>query len=275
MTTKYNAVEKKLTTKDLKSVFWRAFLLPACYSMDRMQAPGFAYSIIPVLKSLYGDNKEKLAEACSRHSEVYNNTFAMSPLVLGIASAMEEEAANNSEFDVASINNIKVALMGPLSGIGDTFFWGTFRIIGAGVGISLAEKGSILGPIMFLLLYNIPHILVRIYGLKFGYELGGKSIDALAEGGLMNKATKAATVMGLTVIGGMIASMVSFNFSYVLEMGSVSLNIQSIFDEICPKILPLGLTFLVYYLLKKNIKPTTIMFGLIAAGVVFKFLGIM
>lgn len=164
MTTKSNTMEKKLTKKDLKSVFWRAFLLPACYSMDRMQAPGFAYSMIPVLKTLYGDNKEKLAEACTRHSEVYNNTFAMSPLVLGIASAMEEEAANHEDFDVSSINNVKVALMGPLSGIGDTFFWGTFRIIGAGVGISLAEQGSILGPILFLVLYNmIPHMMHLLF----------------------------------------------------------------------------------------------------------------
>lgn len=274
MTTK-SSETKILTKKELKSVFWRAFLLPSCYSMDRMQAPGFAYSMIPVLKKLYGNDKDKLADACMRHSEVYNNTFAMSPLVLGIASAMEEEAAKNKDFDLSSINNVKVALMGPLSGIGDTFFWGTFRIIGAGVGISLAEKGSILGPILFLIIYNIPHILVRIFGLKYGYKLGGKSIDALAEGGLMNKATKAATVMGLTVIGGMIASMVSFNFTYVIQLGSVTLDIQSIFDEICPKILPLTLTFIVYYLLKKGVKPVALMVGIIVLGIIMKFLGLM
>ena len=84
---------KKITKSDLLTLFWRAFLLPACYSMDRMQAPGFAYSMIPVLKKLYGDDKKELAEACERHSEVYNNTFACSPFVLGIAAAMEEEAA--------------------------------------------------------------------------------------------------------------------------------------------------------------------------------------
>lgn len=85
MTTKSNeeATGKKITKKDLMSLFFRSFLLPACYSMDRMQAPGFAYSIIPVLKKLYGDNKEKLSQALSRHSEVYNNTFACSPFVPG------------------------------------------------------------------------------------------------------------------------------------------------------------------------------------------------
>ena len=119
MTTKSNeeATGKKITKKDLISLFFRSFLLPACYCMYRMQASGFAYSIIPVLKKLYGDNKEKLSQALSRHSEVYNNTFACSPFVLGIAAAMEEEASKNEDFDVSSINAIKVALMGPLRDI--------------------------------------------------------------------------------------------------------------------------------------------------------------
>lgn len=62
MSTKSNTMEngKKITKHDLLTLFFRCFLLPACYSMDRMQAPGFAYSMIPVLKKLYGDNKEKV-----------------------------------------------------------------------------------------------------------------------------------------------------------------------------------------------------------------------
>ena len=278
MSTKSNTTEtgKKITKHDLLTLFFRCFLLPACYSMDRMQAPGFAYSMIPVLKKLYGDNKEKLAEALSRHSEVYNNTFACSPFVLGIAAAMEEEAAANESFDVSSINAIKVALMGPLSGIGDTFFWGTFRIIGSGIGISLAMQRNLLGPVLFLIIYNIPNFLVRFYGVQFGYKLGANSIDTLVSGGLMNRATKAASVMGLTVIGGMIASMVSIKIALVANFGAdVTLDIQGIFDEICPCILPLGATFLIYHLLKKGVKAWWIMIGIIVVGIIGKFFGIL
>ena len=278
MSTKSNTMEngKKITKHDLLTLFFRCFLLPACYSMDRMQAPGFAYSIIPVLKKLYGDNKEKLSQALSRHSEVYNNTFACSPFVLGIAAAMEEEASENEDFDVSSINAIKVALMGPLSGIGDTFFWGTFRIIGTGIGISLAMQRNLLGPLLFLLIYNIPNFLVRYYGVLFGYKLGADSIDTLVSGGLMNRATRAASVMGLTVIGGMIASMVSIKIALVANFGSdVTLDVQSIFDEICPCMLPLAATFIVYKLLKKGVKAYWIMLGIIAVGIVGKFFGIL
>ena len=265
---------KKLTRKDLMSVFWRAFLLPACYSMDRMQAPGFAYSIIPVLKKLYPDKKD-LSKALTRESEVYNTTYAMSPFILGITASMEEEAATNSNFFISTINNIKVALMGPMAGIGDTFFWGTFRVIAAGVGTTLALKGNILGPILFLILYNIPHFLTRYYGLFLGYDLGTKAIDSLSSGSGFQKATNAASVMGLTVIGGMIASMVNIKFAYVFKSGKTVLNLQSIVDQICPDLLPLAVTFFINWLLqKKHVKTSWIMIGCFAFGIIFKYFGI-
>ena len=268
--------EKRLIDKGtLRKGFWRAFLLPSCYSMDRMQAPGFCYSIMPVLRKLYGSDKQEFTDAMVRHQEVYNNTYACSPFVLGITAAMEEQAANDKTFDVSAINNIKVALMGPLSGIGDTFFWGTFRIIASGVGISLASQGSILGPLIFLIIYNIPHILVRVFGLKYGYKLGSSSIDALVKGGLMAKATLAATVLGLVVVGGMIASMVTVNVAFVADFGSgMTLSVQEVLDQLCPCLLPLVLTFGIYHLLKKDVKPWVIMVALFALGIVGKFIGI-
>jgi hypothetical protein len=36
------------------------------------------------------------------------------------------------------------------------FFWGTLRLIATGIGTSLALKGNILGPILFLLVFNAP-----------------------------------------------------------------------------------------------------------------------
>lgn len=77
-------------------------------------------------------------------------------MILGVSAAMEENNANDPNFDTESINNVKVSLMGPLAGIGDSFIWGTLRIIATGVGLSLATQGNILGPILFLLVFNLP-----------------------------------------------------------------------------------------------------------------------
>ncbi|MCH3176459.1 PTS system mannose/fructose/sorbose family transporter subunit IID, partial [Listeria monocytogenes] len=79
------------------------------------------------------------------------------------------------------------AFMGPLSGIGDSFFWGTLRVIATRIGTSLALQGNMLGPILFLLIFNIPDILTRYYGLFFGYNIGANFIEKIQKTGLMDK----------------------------------------------------------------------------------------
>lgn len=45
--------------------------------------------------------------------------------------------------------------MGPLGGIGDALFWFTLVPITAGITANMAINGSIAGPILFLLIFNI------------------------------------------------------------------------------------------------------------------------
>ena len=85
---------------------------------------------------------------------------------MGIVASMEEENAKNpDDFDTSTITSIKTALMGPLAGIGDSMFWGTLLVIGIGVGASLAKEGNILGPFLFLLIFNVPNFLLRYFGV--------------------------------------------------------------------------------------------------------------
>ena len=223
---------KKITSKELKSVFWRSFLLPSCYSMDRMQAPGFAYSMIPTLKKLYGDDKEKYAEALSRHSEVYNNTFACSPFVLGISSAMEEEAANDPNFDVSTINSVKVALMGPLSGIGDTFFWGIFRILACAIAIGFAQDGNILAPFILLLIFNVPNFLTRWIGLDLGYKRGSQLLTDMEKSGKMQLFTHCAGIVGVASIGCLIALWVPISCPLAFTISGSEIVIQDYLNQI-------------------------------------------
>ena len=170
---------------------------------------------------------------------------------------------------------MKTALMGPLAGIGDSFFWGTFRIIGAGIGASLAAQGSILGAILFLLIYNVPHLFVRYNGLKLGYKGGVNFLAGMSEGGVIAALTEVAKVLGLIVVGSMCASMVSLATPLVLTIGGAEVVLQDIFDGIITGFLPLCLTFVVYKLLQKGMKTTTVLWGMIAFGIVGSVLGIL
>ena len=240
----------KVEKKDLRSVFWRSFALQGAFNYERMQNVGYMYSMLPVIKRLY-KNREDQSAAINRHLEIFNTTPAVVPIIMGISTAMEEENANNSDFDVQSINAVKASLMGPLAGIGDSIFWGTLRVIAAGIGVSIANDGSIFGPILFLLLYNVPNFLLRFFGLKMGYQVGVTSLDRIQKEGLMDKIMAVATIIGLSVVGGMVATMLNITTPLQWNISGAEIVVQDILDQILPKMLPLAFTFLIYKLMKK------------------------
>ena len=132
------------------------------------------------------DKEEDRIDAMQRHLEFFNITMYFAPFVGGVVASMEERVAKG-EMAPEAINQVKAALMGPLSGIGDSLFLGTLRVIAAAVGISLAVNGNPFGPIAFLLIYNIPTFLTRIIGAHKGYELGVSFLTKAQESGLMDK----------------------------------------------------------------------------------------
>src|SRR6185295_9003321 len=150
----------KLTNSDIRKTFFRSLALEANFNFETWQNTGFAFSIIPVLKKLY-TGKEEMKLALKRHLQFFNTAPHGSTLILGITAAMEEQNSQDPGFDAESINAVKLGVMGPLAGVFDSFFWGTVKVIAAGVGTSLALKGSILGPLLFLLIFNIPHLVLR------------------------------------------------------------------------------------------------------------------
>ena len=145
-----------------------------------------------------------------------------------------------------------------------------------GLHLTQGMTGNILAPIVFLLLFNIPSLLVKYYGTFLGYKLGSEYIQKVYASGLMNILTKAASTVGLIMVGGMTASMVTFNSTFELSMqGESILNLQSMLDQIFIGIVPLGLTLLCYYLLKKkNVSITVLIIGVIVLGIVLSLLGI-
>lgn len=197
-----------ITEKELKKVFFGAISMEHTWNYERMMNDGYLYAMLPALKKIYPD-PEDFKEACKRHLEFFNTTPHVITLPLGISVAMEEKRAQDMEnFDTASISNVKTAIMGPLAGIGDSFFWGTLRILATGVGTSLALQGNILGPILFLLIFNVPAFVMRYLLVFAGYKFGSDFITSAEESGVMDLISKAASILGLTVAGAMTAEMV-------------------------------------------------------------------
>lgn len=269
------AEEKKLSQKTLRHVFNRHYQLLGCFNYERQMSTGYAYTMMPALKELYKDDPEGLKAAVKRHLEFYNCATSTSPFLIGLTCAMEEQNASEpEEYDAGSITSVKAALMGPLAGIGDSFFWGTFRVIGAGIGAPLAVAGNVLGPIIYALINVIPSEVVRRVGFKIGYDGGSKFLDRISSDGTLQKVTEAARIMGLMVIGAMIPSMVTLTLGATVDINGAQVVLQEIIDQICPFILPLGLVGGCYSLLKKGKSGTAVMFGLLILGIVLVALGL-
>ncbi len=262
--------------KMLKKAFWRSFTLYAAVSPAKQGASGFSYALMPFINKFYKNDEEGRKQALVRSMSYFNTTITCSTFIMGLVASMEKKNSEQADFDANSINAVKSSLMGPLAGIGDSIFWGVLRVIAAGIAVGMGMSGNVLAPIIFLLLFNIPSLLVKYYGTFLGYKLGSEYIQKVYESGLMNILTKAASIVGLIMVGGMTASMVTFQSNFELNLkGESILNLQSMLDQIFVGIVPLGLTLLCYYLLKKkNISVTVLIIGVIVLGIVLSLLGI-
>lgn len=265
-----------LTKKELNSVFWRSYQALGCYSYDKQQGIPYLRAMVPALERLYPEHDEFIA-ALKRHNTMFNTTCAFVPFCLGISCAMEEEYANDTtgQFNPDSIGAVKIALMGPLAGIGDSFFWGTFRLIACGVGAPLAAEGNILGVILYLLLNLIPSTLTRWYGFKLGYNGGRQFLARIQADGTLAKLTESAKVLAMIVIGGMVPQIVKFPISFTLELGGGTFVLADVLNGIMPNLLPLLLSIYVYRLIMKGTKVNYIIFGLLGLGILLTLLGIM
>ena len=143
----------------LKKMFMRSWTLFGSFNMAKMQGYGYAQAMMPAIDTFQKTPEGKKA-ALTRSASFFNCTYETAPFIMGLNASLEKASSEHENFDGDSINAVKASIMGPLSGIGDSIFWGTVRLIAASIGIPLAMTGNILGPILFLL--HLSHS-VRIY----------------------------------------------------------------------------------------------------------------
>ncbi|MDO5292723.1 MAG: PTS system mannose/fructose/sorbose family transporter subunit IID [bacterium] len=273
--------KRRLSKEQIKltwSIFWRTMWLMFCTSYTKQQGITFGWIMIPYLEKIYGKETDEFYEAMSRHQDFFNTTPGMSPFIFAITISMEQERKEALEagkpFNDASIESIKVALMGPFAGIGDSIYSGAIRIVATGIALGFSQSGSWLGPILFALIYNIPNVLIRYFGAMFGLKLGSTYIAQMLETGMIKAFTKGFTVLGLIMTGAMTAQYVSFKTTYVAEFSGTTFKLQNVLDQIMPGMLPLGITMAAFFYLRKKNKPIRVLLVMFILSVVLTVLGI-
>ena len=194
---------KKLTSSDVNEVFIRSNLFQGSWNFERMQALGFCFSMVPVIRRLYPKNSDERKQAIKRHLEFFNTHPYVAAPILGVTMAMEEQRANGAAIDDGAINGIKVGLMGPLAGVGDPIFWGTVRPVFAALGAGIAMNGSLLGPLLFFVFFNLVRLLTLYYGVAYGYKKGANIVNDMGSN-FLQKLTEGASILGLFVMGALV-----------------------------------------------------------------------
>lgn len=302
------AEKLQLSKSDRQKVWWRSTFLQGSWNYERMQNLGWAYALIPAIKKLY-TSKEDRAAALKRHLEFFNTHPYVAAPIIGVTLALEEERANGAEIDDTAIQGVKIGMMGPLAGVGDPVFWFTVRPILGALGASLAMAGNIVGPLLFFFGWNIIRMAFLWYTQELGYKAGSEITKDLS-GGIIQKITKGASILGMFILAVLVERWVSINFTVDLPstklsegayiefpkgnvtgtelqgiLGKVadglSLSpekantLQGQLNSLIPGLMGLALTFLCMWLLKKKVSPITIIIGLFIVGIAARFFGIM
>lgn len=298
----------ELSKKDRLAVAWRSTFLQGSWNYERMQNGGWCYAMIPAIKKLYKDPENRKA-ALKRHLEFFNTHPYLASPVLGVTLALEEDRANGAAVNDVAIQGVKIGMMGPLAGVGDPVFWFTVRPMLGALGASLALGGNILGPILFFVLWNAIRWGFMWYTQEFGYRAGSKITEDLS-GGLLQDITKGASILGMFVLAALVERWVSIKFTPVIaeiklskgayiewdkvEMSGKGMKtlfeqvqsgmafepikqqtLQGNLDSLIPGLVPLLLTFLCMWLLKKKVSPIVIIIALFIVGIVGHLIGLL
>lgn len=256
----------ELTRQDINRFAWRSLLLQASFNYERMQASGWLYGLLPALQKIHSNPKD-LSRAMKGHMGFFNTHPFLVTFVMGIALAMERSKQN-----VNSIQSTKIAVGAPLGGIGDAMFWLTLLPICGGIGADLALQGSIMGAVVFFLLFNLVHFGLRFGLAHYAYRMGVAAIPLIKAN--TRKVGHAASIVGMTVIGALVATYVRLGTTLEITAGDAVVKLQAdVLDKLMPAFLPLLYTLAMYGLIRRGWSPLRLIVITVVLGIVGKFAG--
>jgi D-glucosaminate PTS system EIID component len=272
--------EKKtiVTKMDLLKAWWKWCLaVEVPVSFDRMQALAFGYSLNKILRKVYKDNPEELQEAMKRHTSMFNTNCDWGSLIHGIVISLEEQRAlGNDKVTPEMIQSLKIGLMGPLAGIGDSVDQGIVATIPLAIFVPMALNGSVVAAFMPALIYLAWSYGYSWFLFKKGYSLGKNAVLEILHSGKIKKIVDIASIVGLFMIGCLSSSFISFKTILTFSNGSAKqVALQSILDGMLPKMLPFALVMGMYlFILKKGPKYLRIIIFTMLFALALTFVGL-
>ncbi len=186
----------------------RLFTIQAAFTYERMLGIGFGFVAEPMLRGL-GAGRDGDApafrRAVARQSRFFNAHPYFASLAIGAAVRAELDGVSPEK-----IERLRSALAGPLGSLGDRLIWAGWLPACAAIGLLLvALSAGAWAVVAFLVLYNVMHLWLRVWGLKAGWRSGVSVAGALATPGLQ-RALELVPPVAAVLVGGALVSVLAW-----------------------------------------------------------------
>ena len=259
----------KLTKEDFKQINKRSlFTFQLGWNYERMQGSGYLYMLLPQLRKMYGDGTPELKEMMKLHTQFFNTSPFFHTIIAGFDLAMEEKDGVKSK---DAVNGIKTGLMGPFAPLGDSIFGSLVPAIMGSIAATMAIAGQPWGIFLWIAV-AVVYDIFRWKQLEFAYKEGVNLITNMQS--TLTALVEAASVLGIFMVGGLIATMINFEVSWVWNIGEKAIDFQDMLNLIFPRLIPAVFTGFIFWLLgKKGMNSTKAIFIIIIMAVSFSAIG--
>lgn len=236
----------------------KAYFLQNGYNYGNYEGLAYAEILYPALKRMCKNDRELRQEL--KDSLGY---CSINPNFLPILTSFHLVAFNKG-MSAKATNDIRLALMGPLAGIGDSLVQFCFAPVFSTIGAEMAQKGMIAGPIVFLLGMNSLILGLKLLNEELGFRLSTSLADKMK--GSLLPVSRAARMVGASIIAGLVVTSVKIELA--------AFPFQEMADVIFPGGEAVILTGLLFYFIKIRKWNMYRLVGVVlTAGVILKTMG--
>lgn len=237
------SVSEKELRRISKRTALRAYLLQNGYNYGNYEGLAYANIMFPALKRLCKNDEELRREL--KDSLGY---CSVNPNFLPILTSFQIVAFRQG-IPAKDTRDIRLALMGPLAGIGDSMVQFCFAPVFSTIGASMAAEGMMAGPAVFLLGMNLILLGLKLFNEALGYRLSMSFTDRLKD--MLAPVSQGARMIGSAVIAGLTVECIRIQAAMEFSReGQTVFVLQDFLDTLLPGVLPALFTGFLFYLLR-------------------------
>lgn len=258
-----------LTKKDITQVLTRYVLSrQTCFNYETMQSGPWVWSMHPAMKKIYQDD-DVLAEKYKSHFKFFNCHPWFGQLIMMANLAIESTKEENC---TETALDVRTSLMGPLAGLGDAIVWVLLpTVLGAIAGYQ-AQSGSVFGMILAMAV----NVALWMVFWKLAWPVYQKGVSFITDrSASLHNLTEVCSILGIIVLGAMVASTVNVNIAFSWTVGDLTQNLGDLLNTIIPCFGNVVTTAILYWALgRKKMTSGRLIWIVIIVAIVLGALGI-